>query len=169
MALSTDEVKRGSIIKAKAMQTDAAYMRLALEQATNAARRGEVPVGAVLVRRQDGAVAAQAGNETVARHDPTAHAEILVIRQVCSDIGAQRIPDYDLDVTLEPSAMCAAAIAFARIPRLVFAATDPKGGGVLHGGRFFSQPTCHHKISIEDGLLANESAALLRKFFRSRR
>lgn len=148
---------------------DHTHMAAAMEEAKQAAARGEVPIGAVLVDSATGAIVAKAGNATREMNDPTAHAEILVIREQCSRIGAQRIPEYDLYVTLEPCAMCAAAIAFARIRRLVFAAPDPKGGGVLHGGRFFEQPTCHHKISVDHGPLAEESAVLLREFFAAKR
>lgn len=144
-------------------------MRAALEEAKAAADRGEVPIGAVIVDSRSGNIIARAGNATLALRDPTAHAEILAIREACALAGAQRIPDYDLYVTLEPCAMCAAAISFARIRRLVFAAPDPKGGGVAHGGQFFSQPTCHHRPEVSEGPAAAESAALLRDFFRARR
>ncbi len=148
---------------------DHIYMRAAMEEAIKAGARGEVPIGAVLVDSLTREIVARSGNETILRSDPTAHAEINVIRQVCASVGAQRIPGHDLYVTLEPCAMCAGAIAFARINRLVFAAPDPKGGGVLHGGRFFEQPTCHHKIVVQHGPLAEESATLLRSFFAARR
>lgn len=144
-------------------------MRAAMEEARKAAARGEVPIGAVVADPVTGRIVARAGNETIARHDPTAHAEILAIRGACADAGAQRIPAFDLYVTLEPCAMCAGAIAFARIRRLIFAASDPKGGGVLHGGRFFEQPTCHHKIAVEQGLMAEEAGALLKEFFKGKR
>lgn len=140
-----------------------------MEEAKKAAMNGEVPIGAVLVDAATGQIVARAGNNTITESDPTAHAEIAVIRQRCKEVGAQRIPEHDLYVTLEPCAMCAGAIAFARIRRLVFAARDPKGGGVLHGGRFFEQPTCHHKIEISDGPMADESAGLLREFFAAKR
>lgn len=148
---------------------DHIYMRAAMEEAIKAGARGEVPIGAVLVNSSTREIVARAGNETILRSDPTAHAEINVIRQACVNLGAQRIPGHDLYVTLEPCAMCAGAIAFARVNRLVFAAPDPKGGGVLHGGRFFEQPTCHHKIFVQHGPLAEESATLLRSFFAARR
>lgn len=144
-------------------------MRAAMEEANKAAAKGEVPIGAVLVDRASAEIVARAGNGTITGSDPTAHAEIAVIRARCAEMGAQRIPDHDLYVTLEPCAMCAAAIAFARIRRLVFAAQDPKGGGVLHGGRFYEQPTCHHKIMVEHGLMADEAAQVLRDFFKERR
>lgn len=149
-------------------EDDHTYMAAAMEEARMAANRGEVPIGAVLVNPL-GKIVARAGNATIEKNDPTAHAEILAIRAACAAAGAQRIPDHDLYVTLEPCAMCAGAIAFARIRRLIFAAPDPKGGGVLHGGRFFEQPTCHHKITVEQGPMGEESAALLRSFFVSRR
>lgn len=148
---------------------DHSYMRSALEEANKAAQSGEVPIGAVLVDCASGDIVARSGNATISSSDPTAHAEINAIRARCKEVGAQRIPSHDLYVTLEPCAMCAAAIAFARIRRLVFAAPDPKGGGVLHGGRFFEQPTCHHKIEIAHGLMADESGQVLKDFFQKRR
>lgn len=151
------------------MDTDLTYMRAALEEASKAGARGEVPIGAVLVDRRTGEIAARDGNRTLERKDPTAHAEVNVIRAVCTKEGAQRIPDYDLYVSLEPCTLCAAAIAFARIPRLIYAATDPKGGGVAHGVKFYEQPTCHHKIIVEQGPLAEEAGALLREFFQKKR
>lgn len=150
-------------------EQDHSHMRAAMEEANKAASRGEVPIGAVLVEAGSGQIAARSGNRTLELADPTAHAEINVIREQCARIGAQRIPEYDLFVTLEPCAMCAAAIAFARIRRLVFAASDPKGGGVLHGGKFYEQPTCHHKITVEHGIMAEESAQILQSFFAARR
>ncbi len=151
------------------MQDDHIYMQAAMEEARAAGARDEVPIGAVLVDRATGDIVARNGNRTRELNDPTAHAEILVIRDICRAEGAQRIPGYDLYVTLEPCAMCAAAIAFARVPRLVFAADDPKGGGVLHGGQFFNQPTCHHRITVENGLLADESTIILKEFFAAKR
>lgn len=151
------------------MSDDAGFMALALEQAREAGKRGEVPVGAVMVDRGSGEIVARAGNATIALKDPTAHAEILVIRAACEKAAAQRIPESDLYVTLEPCAMCAAAISFARVRRLVFGAQDPKGGSVLHGPRFFDQPTCHHRPEVLHGLEAEESTALLRGFFQARR
>lgn len=147
---------------------DHIFMRAAMEEANKAAANGEVPIGAVLVD-SGGNIVARAGNATISRSDPTAHAEIAVIRQRCADVQAQRIPEHDLYVTLEPCAMCAAAIAFARIRRLVFAAPDPKGGGVLHGGKFFEQPTCHHKIVMEHGLMSDDAGQILKAFFKERR
>ena len=154
------------VIKETSIQDE---RRAAMEEANKAAQAGEVPIGAVLVDCATGQIVARAGNATIARSDPTAHAEIAVIRARCKDVQAQRIPDHDLYVTLEPCAMCAAAIAFARIRRLVFAAPDPKGGGVLHGGKFFEQPTCHHKIIVEHGLMPGEAGQILKDFFKERR
>lgn len=144
-------------------------MQAAMEEANKAAIRGEVPIGAVLVDINTNQIVARAGNATLELCDPTAHAEIRVIREQCERNGAQRIPEYDLYVTLEPCAMCAAAIAFARIHRLVFAAKDSKGGGVLHGGKFFEQPTCHHKIIVEHGLMEGNAGQVLKDFFAARR
>jgi len=135
----------------------------AFEEARAAAARGETPVGAVVARA--GVVIAAAGNRTRADADPTAHAEMLAIRAACAAAGSERLPDCDLYVTLEPCAMCAAAISFARIRRLYFSAADPKGGAVEHGPRFFSQPTCHHAPEVYGGLREREAAALLRDFF----
>lgn len=143
------------------------FMGEALAEARLAASRGEVPVGAVIV--VDGSIVARDGNRTRERADPTAHAEILVIREACRILGSERIGAADLYVTLEPCAMCAAAISFARIRRLYFAAGDPKGGGVIHGGRFFSAPTCHHAPEVYSGFSETEAAALLKDFFRDRR
>ncbi|MCB9990370.1 MAG: nucleoside deaminase [Rhodospirillales bacterium] len=145
------------------------YMSIALEEANKAAGRDEVPIGAVLVHAQTGEIMAVNGNRTIELHDPTAHAEILVIREACKNIGAQRIPEYDLYVTLEPCAMCAAAISFARIRTLYFAASDSKGGGVLHGGKFFDQPTCHHKPTVKSGVMADPCGRILKDFFAEKR
>ena len=144
-------------------------MALALEEAKNAAQQDEVPIGAILVDSASHTILARASNRTIALADPTAHAEILAIRDACRAAGSQRIPGCDLYVTLEPCAMCAAAISFARIRRVIFAAPDPKGGGVLHGGQFFTQPTCHHKPALDHGLLAEESTNLLKNFFKGKR
>lgn len=144
------------------------FMDIALEEARAAGRRGEVPVGAVVVSAS-GSVVARAGNRTRECADPTAHAEILAIRAACKTLGSDRLVDHDLYVTLEPCAMCAAAISFARIRRLYFGAGDPKGGGVLHGGRLFGQPTCHHAPEVYDGIGEAEAAALLKDFFAARR
>ena len=142
-------------------------MALALEEAEAAAMRGEVPVGAVIVRA--GEVVARAGNRTRELRDPTAHAEILALRAACAQQRSERIADCDLYVTLEPCPMCATAISFARIRRLYYAASDPKGGGVEHGPRIFSQPTCHHAPELYSGLDEDRAAGLLRSFFAARR
>jgi tRNA(adenine34) deaminase len=143
-------------------------MELALEQAGRAQARGEVPVGAVLVDAA-GQVLAAAGNEVEARHDPTGHAEILVLRAGAALRQSPRLEDCDLYVTLEPCAMCAAAISFARIRRLYYGAYDPKGGGVEHGARFFTLATCHHRPEIYGGIEEQRAAALLKDFFVERR
>lgn len=143
------------------------FMDMALDEARGAARRGEVPVGCVLVRGEE--VIARAGNRTLADRDPTAHAEILAIRQAAEMIGTERLVDCDLYVTLEPCTMCAGAISFARIRRLYYGAADPKGGAVEHGARFFTQPTCHHRPEIYGGISESASADLLREFFAARR
>ncbi len=139
----------------------------AFAEARAAGARGEVPVGAALVC--NGAVIATAGNRTLADHDPTAHAEMLAIRQACALSGSQRLPACDLYVTLEPCAMCAAALSFARIRRLYYAAPDPKGGAVEHGARCFDQPTGHHRPDVYGGFREAEAADLLRLFFAERR
>jgi tRNA(adenine34) deaminase len=138
-------------------------MGLALVEARTAGSRGEVPVGAVVVR--DGRVLSAAGNSPRALRDPTAHAEILAIRRACGALGDDRLTGCDLYVTLEPCAMCAGAISFARIRRLYYGAADPKGGGIEHGARFFGQPTCHHAPEVYGGLSEDEAARLLRDFF----
>lgn len=143
-------------------------MDVALEEAKAAAARGEVPVGAVIVAG-DGEIVARAGNRTLELKDPTAHAEVLAIRAACEKIGSERLIDCDLYVTLEPCAMCAAAISFARIRRLYFGADDPKGGAVEHGVRFFAQATCHHAPDVYGGIGEGEAADLLKAFFRARR
>ena len=144
------------------------FMNLALQEAKAAAARGEVPVGAVLVLKT-GYVLAQAGNRTEELNDPTAHAEMLVIRAAARLEGEPRLPDCDLYVTLEPCAMCAAAISFARLRRVIFGAYDPKGGAIEHGPRFFTQPTCHHAPEVIGGVEEKHSAALLKGFFEERR
>jgi tRNA(Arg) A34 adenosine deaminase TadA len=143
-------------------------MQIALDQARLAAARGEVPVGAVVLDSA-GAVLAAAGNEVEARADPTAHAEMLALRAAAAGRAAPRLPDCDLFVTLEPCAMCAAAISLFRIRRVIFGAYDPKGGGVEHGPRFFSLPTCLHRPEVVGGVMEAESAALLKDFFVARR
>ena len=143
-------------------------MEIALQEAEAAAARGEVPVGAV-VTDADGNILARAGNRTLELKDPSAHAEMLAIREACRRTGSERLPGCDLYVTLEPCAMCAAVISYARIRRLYFAADDPKMGGVHHGPRFFAQSTCHHAPEIYDGLGARRAAELLKTFFARRR
>lgn len=143
-------------------------MSHALAEAEAAGARGEVPVGAVLLDAVSGNVLARSGNRVEELHDPTAHAELLVIRAAAAG-RAKRLPECDLYVTLEPCPMCAQAIAFARIRRLYFGAYDPKGGGVDHGPRIFQQPTCHHRPEVYGGIAETRAAALLQEFFRSRR
>jgi tRNA(adenine34) deaminase len=143
------------------------FMQLALEEARAAAERGEVPVGCVVVR--EGEVIARAGNRTIVDRDPTAHAEVLAIRQAAAALGSERLATCDLYVTLEPCAMCAAAISFARIRRLYFGASDPKGGAVEDGVRFFSAATCNHRPEVYGGLNETACAALLKEFFQARR
>ena len=142
-------------------------MRVALAEAQAAGERGEVPVGAAVI--SDGKLLAKAGNRTLELDDPTAHAEMLAIRAAAAAQGSQRLAGADLYVTLEPCAMCAAAISFARIRRLYFGAADPKGGAVESGGRFFAQPTCHHAPEVYGGIDGEAAAALLADFFRGRR
>ncbi len=143
-------------------------MARALRLAEAAAARGEVPVGAVVVAA-DGHVLAEASNRTRELSDPTAHAEMLAIRSACAVLGSERLVGCDLYVTLEPCPMCAAAISFARIRRLYFAATDAKGGGVVSGARLYNQPTCHHAPEVYEGLSEREAAAMLKTFFEQRR
>ncbi len=144
-------------------------MRIALEEAQAAADRGEAPIGAVIIDPSTGEVVARASNSPIANHDPTAHAEILALREAAAKRGNYRLTGLTMVVTLEPCAMCAGAISHARIARLVFGASDEKGGAVFHGPRFFEQPTCHSRPDVEGGVLAEESAAMLRSFFRARR
>lgn len=146
-----------------------AYMDMALEEAQAAARRGEVPVGAVIVDGQTGQVVARAGNRTEELNDPTAHAELLAIRQAGAALGSARLSGCDLYVTLEPCAMCATAISFARIRRLYFGAYDPKMGGVEHGPAIFNQPTCHHSPDVYGGIGEAAAADLLKAFFQEKR
>jgi tRNA(adenine34) deaminase len=150
------------------MSSDLSPMAMALAEARMADARGEVPVGAVLVDRE-GVVLAAAGNRVEAQRDPTAHAEMLVLRAGAARLGATRLAECDLYVTLEPCAMCAAAIALARLRRLYFGAYDPKGGAVEHGPRLFAQPTTHHRPEIYGGIEERPAAELLRNFFRRRR
>lgn len=142
-------------------------MNIALEQARAAADRGEVPVGAVIV--QGDQVVAAAGNRTRELNDPTAHAEILALRAACAEVGSERLPDHDLYVTLEPCAMCAAALSAARIRRIYYGAADPKSGGVAHGARVFTHPQAHHAPEVYDGIAGQEAADLLKTFFATRR
>ncbi len=144
-------------------------MQAALEEAKSAAARDEVPIGAVIVDPTSGDIIARNSNRTREMNDPTAHAEILAIREACEKAGAQRIPDLDLYVTLEPCTMCAAAISFARINRVIIAAPDPKGGGIIHGAKFYAQPTCHHRPEITQNVLDSECSLLLKEFFRLKR
>jgi len=144
-------------------------MDLAFAAAEAAAARGEVPVGAVVVDPATGSVLAVAGNRTEELFDPSAHAELLAIRAACAERGQPRLPGCDLYVTLEPCALCAAAISFARLRRIYYGAYDPKGGAVDHGPRFFTQPTCHHAPEVYSGIGETRSGALLRDFFRQRR
>jgi tRNA(adenine34) deaminase len=145
------------------------HMEAALEEARAAAAAGEVPVGAVLVDSESGEVLARAHNRVERDHDPTAHAELLAIREAARKLGEARLTKADLYVTLEPCAMCAQAIAFARLRRVVFGAYDPKGGGVEHGARIFSQPTCHHRPEVVGGVSESAAAELLRAFFSEKR
>ncbi len=145
------------------------HMDTALDEARAAAARDETPVGAVIVDPASGAIVARAGNRTRELSDPTAHAEILAIREACAAVGSERLPGLDLYVTLEPCPMCAAAISAARIRRLYYGAADPKSGGVEHGARVLSHPQAHHKPDIYPGLREAEAASLLRDFFAARR
>ncbi|MFK0687596.1 nucleoside deaminase [Mesorhizobium sp. IMUNJ 23033] len=143
------------------------FMALALREAEAAASRGEVPVGAVIASGDT--VVASAGNRTREHADPTAHAEMLAIREACRKLSSERLTGHDLYVTLEPCAMCAGAISFARLRRLYFGAADEKGGAVVNGVRFFASPTCHHTPDIYPGMAENDAALLLKDFFRGRR
>ena len=147
--------------------TAPSFMDLALKTAENAGKAGEVPIGCVIVR--DYEVIATAGNRTLTDRDPTAHAEVLAIRQAAETIGTERLIDCDLYVTLEPCTMCAAAISFARIRRLYYGAADEKGGAVVSGVRFFASPTCHHTPEIYPGIGEVRASELLKTFFRERR
>ncbi|SPJ28542.1 nucleoside deaminase [Falsiruegeria mediterranea] len=144
------------------------HMNQALAEARAAADRGEVPVGAVIVSPQ-GDVVAAAGNRTREWNDPTAHAEIVALRAACAEAGTERLVGYDLYVTLEPCAMCAAALAAARIGRIYYGASDPKSGGVAHGARVFSHPQAHHRPEVYDGIAAQECEQVLKEFFALRR
>jgi tRNA(adenine34) deaminase len=145
----------------------ATFMDAALGEARRAADAGEVPIGCIIV--QDGAIVAAAGNRTIRDRDPTAHAELLAIREAARKLRSERLVDCDLYVTLEPCAMCAAAISFARVRRLYYGASDPKGGAVESGVRFFGSPTCHHAPEVYGAIGEREAAALLQDFFKARR
>jgi tRNA(adenine34) deaminase len=145
----------------------ASFMDLALDEARAAGKSGEVPIGCVIVH--GGAIVANAGNRTLADRDPTAHAEMIAIRRAAALLGSERLDDCDLYVTLEPCAMCAAAIAFARIRRLYYGAADPKGGAVDNGVKFFASPTCHHRPEVYGGMAEEVAGTLLKDFFRQRR
>lgn len=144
-------------------------MQEALVEAQKAAGADEVPIGAVLVNIETGEITARASNSTRRDCDPTHHAEILAIRDACKQVDAQRIPEYDLYVTLEPCPMCAAAISYARIRKVTFAACDPKSGGVLHGPKLYEHGCMHHKPEVQSGLLGEEAAVLLKEFFQKKR
>src|SRR6059058_925308 len=155
------------VFPARRGMTAASFMDLALKAAETAGKSGEVPIGCVVVR--EGAVIASAHNRTLTDRDPTAHAELLAIREAARKIGSERLVDCDLYVTLEPCTMCAAAISFARVRRLYYGAADVKGGAVESGVRFFAQPTCHHAPEVYSGVGESEAARLLKDFFRERR
>ncbi len=159
--MASDKTKHG--------KDGASPMARALAEAEAAARRGEVPVGCVIVDGQSGEVLAAAGNGAIEGCDPTAHAEILALRQACAKMGAPRLDGCDLYVTLEPCPMCAAAIGFAHIRRLYYGAHDAKGGGVEHGPRIFTQPTCHHRPEVIGGVDEVRAGELLKGFFQDRR
>jgi len=145
------------------------YMEAAFAEAEAAAAAGEVPVGAVVVDAASGRILARAGNRTIRDHDPTAHAEVLAIRAAAAALGNERLGACDLYVTLEPCAMCAGAISFARLRRLYFGAADPKGGAVEHGPRFFALATCHHAPEVYGGIGEARASRILQDFFRNRR
>ncbi len=145
------------------------YMRRALELAKQAAENDEVPIGAIVVDSLTGKIIAEAGNQSAHNGDATAHAEILAIQQACKELNQPRLWDMDMYVTLEPCTMCAAAISFVRIKHLYFGATDKKGGAVVSGVKFFEAPTCHHRPTVEYGILAEESTKLLQDFFQKKR
>lgn len=148
---------------------DTGFMRAALHAAQGAAAAGEAPIGAVIVDPATDEILAVAGNAPISTHDPSGHAEIRALRMAAEKLGNYRLTGLELFVTLEPCAMCAGAISHARIGRVVFGATDPKGGAVIHGPKYFEQPTCHWRPAVEHGILWEESSALLKDFFRQRR
>jgi tRNA(adenine34) deaminase len=143
------------------------FMDMAFDEARAAEARGEVPIGCVIVHRRE--IVARAGNRTLTDRDPTAHAEMLALREAAQKLGSERLPECDLYVTLEPCTMCAGAISFARIRRLYYGAADPKGGAVDHGVRFFAQPTCHHRPEVYGGVGEREAGELLTAFFKAKR
>jgi tRNA(adenine34) deaminase len=149
------------------LEMAASFMDMALAEARAAGEAGEVPVGCVVVR--DGAVVARAGNRTLTERDPTAHAELVAIRAAAAELGSERLDGCDLYVTLEPCAMCAGAVAFARIRRLYYGAADPKGGAIENGVKFFASPSCHHRPEVYGGLAEADASALLKQFFQARR
>jgi tRNA(adenine34) deaminase len=151
------------------MTHDISPMAQAIKQAILAKENGEIPVGAVLVDVSTGNIVASAGNQTISNNDPTAHAEINVIRARCQELSTQRIPDHDLYVTLEPCPMCASAISNARIRKVIFGAYDPKSGGVEHGPKIYTHDTCHHSPEIIGGVMEETCAKLLKYFFEDRR
>jgi tRNA(adenine34) deaminase len=157
------------VVSVRIVDHDRRYMHLALQAAQDAADAEETPVGAVVVDPATGEVVAVGANRPIGDHDPTAHAEIVALRAAAQKLGNYRLTGLTLYVTLEPCAMCAGAISHARIGRLVYGADDPKGGGVAHGPKVFDQPTCHSRPAVEGGVLAEESAILLKDFFRARR
>ena len=165
LGLSSPTLLRMSVTAQNAVD----FMGIAFGEAEAAGLRGEVPVGAVIVDSATGEILARAGNETEARHDPTAHAEILVIQAAAAKTGGPRLASCDLYVTLEPCTMCAGAIALARLRRVIYGAYDPKGGGVDHGARVFAQPTCHHRPEVVGGVDATRAETLLKGFFAARR
>lgn len=157
------------MLPGKDQTKDQFYMREALIEAQKAADRDEVPIGAVLVHSENGEIVARGSNATIEHSDPTSHAEILVIRDLCQQLGVQRLPEYDLYITLEPCPMCAAAISFARIRNLVFGASDPKSGGVLSGPAMYTHIQLHHKPNVEHGILAEECGQVLKDYFKLKR
>ncbi|WP_339334853.1 tRNA adenosine(34) deaminase TadA [uncultured Maricaulis sp.] len=160
---------RRSIARSMTNPRDTRFMTTALRLAQAAAEAGEAPIGALIVDPATDSIIAQAHNRPIAGHDPTAHAEILALREAAQKLGNYRLTGLELYVTLEPCAMCAGAISHARIGRLVFGASDAKGGAVISGPRFFDQPTCHWRPEVVSGVLADEGAILLKDFFRERR
>ncbi len=151
------------------MNSDIFYMNEAILEAKSAAMRDEVPIGAVLVDVKTGDIVARAGNRTIELNDPTAHAEIVVVRDLCARLNTQRIPEYDLFVTLEPCPMCASALSFARLRRVIVGALDPKSGGMISGPHLSASPQLHHKYEIVTGVCADECGQILKDFFAQKR